>query len=326
MSNFYIAARVAPDTATAHLRSIDISVFHPRSAIRLPEELLVTILRHLCHIRPWRYDRVSKKLVFDSSWARCALACHHWAAHIRPANFSHVDLTSEKSARMFSALVRSSVGVLTPLCEIVVDITIYMDDIARPWLYFVWALLRDGVLPNLVQVDLTIKGAVGDSDESRVPRIKGEFLLDPGLPRTPPSAHPIPLCNLRLEDLRFRSHKTLLRSLVSHSPITVACSNIRWPEESAVLEPAGRLYSQLSPRGLSLIEVSECTAVVPVFWTLLTTHRPGVGATPRRLYITEAQMDHVMDILRLFSDECKCRECESVGRNWWYAIQVYPGA
>ena len=278
-------------------------------AVQTPEELLVIICQCLCLEWPTKWDRVSHIWVFDSSLAQCSLTCRRWAARIRPAVFRNITLTSEKKARAFSALVRYSVNVPASLRDIVRHLKLEMDDTSRPWMYYVWALLRDGILTNLDRLDLQIVGA-DNSAKPQVVRRKGEVLLDIGLPRTLPSTHPVYLDTLQLWNIQFRSHANFLRRVSLHSPRHIICSNVQWPEESMVLPPLehprlGR--SPLTFRASEEVSVKDFPSVVPFLWCMVTTQLSGPGATQRLLYISPAQIDAVMDIIHLFSDESEYR-------------------
>ena len=48
------------------------------------------------------------------------------------------------------------------------------------------------------------------------------------------------------------------------------------------------------------------------------------GAMQHLLHISE--ISNVMGILRLFSDECECRECAGTERGELYELKVYSGA
>ena len=308
------------DSVTDILRSIDVSV--PSKGSQVPGEVLEIILAYLRPIRDsWR--------PFDRKLAQCSLTCRHWAAYIRPLIFNHIHLTSEKRLCAFSTLVYSPVVVPAPLREIVRHLQIQMDNVSRPWLYHAWALSRDKVLPNVERIDLFVGGEPGDEDlDAEFPktRAKSELLLDIGLPRKLPSTHPLHLHKLDLRFLRFRSRKSLFRSLGLHSPSAVWCYRVRWPEESPAVTPAGRIHAPLNLHRLETISIQECTAVLPFIQSLVTKHQTGPGATQQQLYISETQIDTVVSIFRLFSDKCECGQCRGRKREYRYMLKVYPGA
>ncbi|KIP11807.1 hypothetical protein PHLGIDRAFT_33126 [Phlebiopsis gigantea 11061_1 CR5-6] len=151
-----------------------------------------------------------------------------------------------------------------PLRLVVRDINLVMAKSSRPWMYHIWALLRDVALPNLRAIDLQVAG-VNQGDQSEV----------------------------------------------------------KWSEGGTVPEPAGRLLSRLSSHPPSEVSVHYCTAISPFIWRFVTTHLPAPGAAKRLLYVSAAQIDPVMGILRLFNDECECRRCNGKAEEVDYELQVY---
>ena len=282
-----------------------IDVAGPTRGPQVPEELLAIVLDYLCLRLESEY--------FSPLRGQCSLTCRHWAAHIRPAIFKRIILTSREMACTLPALVHSSVDVPAPLRETVRQLDIEMDNRSRPWLFYVWALLRDGVLPNIEQINLSIKG-VYDMWGPYAARKKSEVFLDIGLPRTLPSAHPIRLKTLRLENLRFYSHASLLRSFGLHSPSTINCEDIQWSNENPVVGPGGRVPLRANLHRLETVTVDECKAVWPFILSLLTTHPPSPRTTQRLLHIHETQIFAVISMFRLFSDECECGGCESISQ------------
>ena len=309
-----------PNSVPAPLRSVDTSV--PTKGSQIPGEVLAIVLEYLCSHSVDDSDDDDKR-PSQSKLAQCSLTCRHWAAHIRPIIFSRITLTSGKRAHAFSALVCSPINVPAPLRETIRYLDITMDDIERPWLFHVGVLFRGAGLPNLEWVDLTIVGATSD-EKPQVARTNGELLLDVGLPRKLPFPHPIRLRTLRLWNLQFRSHQSLLRSLGLHSPRNIRCENVQWPTESSVMVPAGHLRRQLNLHTPEKIYVEQCAAVFPFIWSLVTPHLPSPGAIHQLLHIDE--ISTVMSIFRLFSDECECSRCEKEGREEQYELKVYPGA
>ena len=294
-----------PDCVTARPHFND-SLVPPRGS-QVPEELLAIIPQHLANSRfGWG---------FDWSLAQCSLTCRYWAAHIRPVIFRRVTLRSEKMVRAFTALFRSPIAVPGPLGGSVRYLEIKIDNTGRPWLFHVWALLRDGMLPNIERIDMSIDGA--NSQDSR----RNDALLDIGLPRRLPSARPIQLDNLTLHNLQFSSYKALVRNLRLHFPKYIFCEEVQWLGGSR----AGHLHPRLSLDGLEKVTVKKCTAVFPFIQSAVVTHTPSPGAVRRGLQIGEGQIDAAMDILRLFSDECTCGKCVDLGKGWWYELKVYPG-
>ena len=287
----------------------------PSKASKVPEELFDIVLKYL---HPRRDDDP-----FESALARCSLTCRHWAAHIRPLIFRRVVLASEKGARTLLAFVRSPVVVPGPLRDTVRFLEVKMDNISRPWLFYVAALFRDDGLRTVKWMDIYIKG-VDNNRESQVTRKKGELLLDIGLPRKLPSAHPILLRNLRLQNLQFRSRASLLHSLVLHSPTSIDCENVQWPKESFIGVPIVHLHRQLSLHAPDSIEVLQCAGVLPFIWSLVTPHPLSHGTTPQLLYIHETQINSVMSIFHLFSDECECRLC-GMKRDGRYMLRIHSG-
>ena len=310
-----ISGRANADSETGLQRFDDVSV--SSKGAQVPGKLLSSILEYL---RPEREDGP-----FEPLLARCSLTCRHWAVHIRPHIFRRVHLTSEKRVRAFSALARSSVVVPAPLRETVRHLVIEMDNISRPWLYHAWALSSSNLLPKVEETYLFVISKA-DSDErlltgSPVSRRKSEVLLDIGLPRKLPSTRPLVLHTLYLHNLWFRSRASFFRSFDLHSPSTVRCTEVRWPDESPVV-PAGRLKLHR----LEAICTKECTAVMPFIQGLVTTQQPSPRATQQLLHIHGTQIDAVMGIFRLFSDECECRQCQGTARTEWYKLYIYPGA
>lgn len=238
--------------------------------------------------------------------------------------FSRIVLKSSNDARTFSALVRPPSVVVPGLLHTAVrDIRLRMDDSSRPWMYHVWALLRDGTLPNLESIHWRIRGA-NTVQASQICRNRCKVLLDIGLPRTMPSTHPIRLHTLTLYNLEFPSYIALLRCLAFDSVENVKLHDLRWPKEDTILAPTGRLLSQLSLHAPKEIRTFSCTAVLPLVWSLITAQFPSPGAVWRLLYINSSQIDAIMAILRLFSERCDCPECKgSVRLN--YLLRVYTG-
>ena len=194
-------------------------------------------------------------------------------------------------------------------------------------MYHIWSLLRDGVLRKIKRINLTITGTDAN-DKPQAAWRKGEHLLDVGLPRKLPQpfTHPIYLHTLHLENLQFRSRATLLRSLLLHSPKTIGCRNVQWPEETPVVVQAGQLHQrQLSLHTPEKIVVQNCTAILPFIWLLVTSHLPSPGAIQKRLYIHEIELATVVDILRLLSDGCECQTCWNGGRQGQYELAISPG-
>ena len=205
-------------------------------------------------------------------------------------------------------MTRSPVIVPGPLRDVVRDIRLEMDENSRPWMYYIWALLRDGVLLNIQSIDLRISGDRDKALQERWDKSEIFSLLDIGLPRTLPSAHPIHLRTLDLRRLKFRSHAALLRCLAYHHTERIYCDQVEWPGES-VISPLPRYPS--SRLGLpKQVRVSSCTAISPFVWSIITPYRYGPRMTPRLLYIRPAQINIVLGIIRLFSDECECKECK----------------
>ena len=97
----------------------------------------------------------------------CSLTCRVWAIHIRPLIFSEVVLRSQEKTRTFSELIRSPVVVPVPLREAVRKIKLVVDDESHPWMYHVWTLLRDYILPFLESIDFTIKGSLPKADSEQ---------------------------------------------------------------------------------------------------------------------------------------------------------------
>ena len=307
----------------AHLRAIDLSI--PSTGTRFAEEILAIILRYLCPGKPT--GNASGNWIIDASLALCSLTCRHWAAQIRPAIFKNITLRSHKQACAFSALVRSSVAVPGPLQEDVCSITLWINGESRPWIYYVWALLRDGVLPNMTRVDLNIQGRNCGILEPQLIQKKGEVLLDVGLPRKLPSMHPICLGRLGIEDVQFRSYTSFLRSLNLHSPKYIFCCNVQWPGGNTITAPAERLFPRSSSYGLQEVCVKQRMAVTPLIWTLVTTRSPNSGAATELLYINATQINTVISMFRLFSDDCKCSKCEGLMamQLMLFELQVYTG-
>lgn len=259
---------------------------------------------------------------FQSSLAPCSLTCRHWATQIRPVLFAKVVIKSHDAARSFTSFARCPAAVPGPLRLVVREIQLLVNNAFRPWMYHVWALFRDVALPNLQRVDLTIEGNESEAGW----RKSDEPLLDIGLPRTLPSAHHIPLHLLTLLNLRFRSHATLLRCSTYHRTERILCTRVKWPEGSPVSAPAGHLLSRLTSHIPDEVFLDECTSIASFVWRVVTTQPSTPGAAPRLLYISATQINAVMGILRLFSDECECRECEGRPTKWDYKLRVYTGA
>ncbi|KIP02261.1 hypothetical protein PHLGIDRAFT_130828 [Phlebiopsis gigantea 11061_1 CR5-6] len=137
------------------------------TAANLPGELVELVLKSLCSYDP-AVDNRWKASSFDSSLGRCSLTCRHWATHIRPVLFRKVDILSEDEARAFAFFVRSSVAIPRPLRMVIrkIELSVYKTSDFRPWMYYIWALLRDIELPNLQEINLAIRGTMVRGDES----------------------------------------------------------------------------------------------------------------------------------------------------------------
>ena len=294
----------------------------PSRADRLPEELFEPIIKYICILRKWDWDFVHTRSLRD-----CSLTCRYWATRIRPAIFSHVTLTSQSRTRTFLALLPSPVVVPGLLRDIVREISLVMAEDSRPWMYHVWALLRNGALPNLRSINVNIRGQSDDIRRPEAGRSKCEALLDVGLPRRLPSSHQINLHTLSLTEISFRSYESLLRTVAYYCTEKIACYRVQWPETNAIAAPAGYLLSRLNLHAPRHVSVMECTVWLPFLWTLITTHPPISRVTQRLLYISTTQIGAVMDIVHLISGiECECRSCQEVPNLLAFELRTYTGA
>ncbi|KIP07049.1 hypothetical protein PHLGIDRAFT_13437 [Phlebiopsis gigantea 11061_1 CR5-6] len=293
-----------PDSGAVQPSIMNVPLSFPCSATQLPLELLDIISKYLC--AEDGYGCSNDRSFFYAALCPCSLVSRRWATHIRPTLFERVVLTSKEKACTFLALLRSPVVVPVLLREVVREIKLEMDEDSRLWMYHVWEILRDGVLPNLESVDLKIKGNE-ESPKGSQPkkgRSRCETLLDIGFPRKPPqSAHPIRLCMLSLSNLSFRSYETLLRCLTYHCTEKIMYDGIQWPEGpgSVVLPPAGHLLSQLCSHAPKKAFIWQPNSTLPILWSLITTQFPS-SPTARLLYISDEQISTVMAIVHLFSD------------------------
>ena len=199
-----------------------------------------------------------------------------------------------------------------------------MDGLSRPWMYHVWALLCAEVLLSLESVEFAIQGEGSDKGLQAVQN-KCKVLLSTGLPRTLPYAPTLRLNILTLIHQKFSSYSNLLRCLTYYSIEVLYCHNVGWPEEDTIIQPAGHLLSRLNLRAPKIIRVSSCTAVSPFASSMITTRPYGPYVVPRQLYISTAQIDTVMGILRLLSDQCECRACEKSERKGTYDFRAFAG-
>ena len=311
--------------------SIDATV--PSKAAQLPEELFEPILNHLCALDP-QHDRWGQS-VYSPSLGFCALTCRHWATHVRHVLFLKVALKSENRARTFSDLVRSPVAVPgPPVGEIVQMIELTMEEESPHWMFHVWTILRDGILPNLQSINLDIRGGIQDSDAevSPAPRHKCEILYDIGLPRRIPSVHPISLHTLRLQSLGFHSSAAFVRSLAYFNVDRLECETLVWPEPegNSALAITGPPLPR-NRRGLrasSEVFVYSCSAFLPFVWNFIKTRLPSahVNSAARQLvYINPLQINTVISIIRLFTDDCECSERERMGRLGNHILRVFTG-
>ncbi|KIP06067.1 hypothetical protein PHLGIDRAFT_119265 [Phlebiopsis gigantea 11061_1 CR5-6] len=271
------------ESEAARLRLIDISA--PSKGAQLPAELLEVVLQHISQIRPQLFWRV--------------------------------EIRSPQKFLAFAALVRSSDAAVPWSLRLVVNfIELTVESSSRPWIYHIWALLRDVALPNFEGIELNIKG-VYHGKEVEVGRRKHDgWRLDIGFPRTLPSAHPLHLRSLSARSLTFRSHQTLLRCLTCYDTEKIGCFNVQWPGRSAVSAPAGGPLSRLSAYPPNTINGLRCTPILPLIWRLVTTQLSAPGAARHPLYISTLQIDAVMGILHL---------CDGKAKEGYYNLQVYTG-
>ena len=244
------------------------------------------------------------------------MVCRYWAAQLRPALFSVVALRSHKEATTFASLTRSSAAVPAPLRSAVQTIGLYIDDSdgdCQPLLYHFWALLRDSILPNLQFISM---GVGGDNSDPPPGRSRCATLLDIGFPRTLPIARPIfHLRQLILGDFKFRSSSAAMRCLAYHCAERLGCRHITWSENNSVTPPARHpvLHSWRCSHMLEVILIDEdCMAVSVLVRNFISARPPTPGHdAPQQLpYIRAAHVNTVMNIFRLFSDECRCGKCK----------------
>ena len=314
-----------PDSEIA-LDASNVSVWS--SWRQLPGELVAVVLQHLCEEARWIRDSPRGTPALDQRFlGLCSLTCRRWAEGIRPVLFSEVILDSGERARAFSVLLRSPVAVPKPLRTVVRKITLVIRKDSRPWMYHVWVLFRNGILPIHQPITLDISCLRVDQEPEENWNGKGdESILDVGFPRKLPSMRPIRLRTFQLNNLRFRSHETLLsNSFTYYCPHEVILKEIQWPKNVAVSAPAGHLLARLSSHTTQEVLVRRTTAISPLIWSLITPHEPTPGITRQLLYVNGAQIDAVMGIFRLFSDECECWNCKGLKHEWAYRLQVHAG-
>ncbi|KIP06070.1 hypothetical protein PHLGIDRAFT_119267 [Phlebiopsis gigantea 11061_1 CR5-6] len=308
-----------PDLELAYAVDVSRSAEHSQNASELPEEIIYIILKHLCIDQ---HDLAWGESFFDRALGRCSLTCRYWAAHIRPVLFAKLVLRSQNDVAALGALVRSSVVVPGMLGAVVREIDLVMDEGAHPWMYHVWALVRDGVLPSLRSIDLRIDGA-GSVRAWHTGRHRCAVMYDVGLPRTRPSDHTLHLRRLLLHSLKFDSSNILLRCLASVNADTVQCVGLQWPEDDTTLPttvlPLPRTRS-FTPHELW---VDLCTAVSPFVRSFLTTRPPRPGTARRQAYVGPAHLDTAMALARLLSEECACSECTRTRKQRSYLLRMY---
>ncbi|KIP06072.1 hypothetical protein PHLGIDRAFT_119269 [Phlebiopsis gigantea 11061_1 CR5-6] len=309
---------------TEYRRLIKASITPSPKAAQLPEELLKLILEHLCVHQESNSEGAP---AFDRSLGKCSLICRYWAAHTRPILFSRVVLRSQESARILSGFLRHPVAVPGPLRDVIRELRLEMDAHGRPWMYHVWILLRDRMLPNLQSLDLRIESKLLPKDPQTIQsRLGCRDLLDIGLPRKLPSALPshdiIRLHTLTLCDLQFRSRTDLLRCFIHYPTEQVRCQQLVWPQEHAATAPTGRFFSRINSHTPKQVGIQRCTAVAPLVWSLITARTPGTSAAQRLLYIGDTQINTVASILSLFSDQCQCSSHKGTDNQGYHLLQV----
>ena len=247
-----------------------------------------------------------KVSTFDGSLSGCSLVCRHWAANIRPVIFEYVHLKSQLDAKRFSTAVSSPCKVPAPLNTLVHELTLDRDDDSKPWMYFVWALIRDGLLPNLREVRLRTRERESDLRVSQPNQRGRNSLYDLGLPRTMPS-HAIcfpHLSGLVLQNIMFPSRSALVRFITSSNTMTICCFYLKWLVQDSAPEPAvhSLLAGPFVPR---IAYIQNCTAVLPFVWAMVTTRPPNPRAPQQRVHIGPDQINAVIGILSLFTDDHK---------------------
>ena len=290
-------------------------------AAQIPEELFKVLLKHLCiNERP-----PSAATSFEPRLARCSLTCRYWATHIRPVLFSKIALKSQDDVHTLATLLRSPVDVPGPLYAAVRAICLHMDSLSRPWMYHIWALLRDGMLPNVQSLDVKLNGhGVG---YLKVGRHKCECLLDIGLPRTIPHApYPIRLRELHLDRFSFYSYTQLVRCIAYHLTDNVYCFEVDTPHQTAALTP--RILTRLASHAPRVIPItSRGSRILPFVRSLVAPHPPASGAQHCRLLCVDiTQRSAIMNIFWQFSDGCQCSWCLRERRGIkTYTLEVYAG-
>ena len=312
------------DLETTCLRSPHVVDADSSTTVQLPEEILELVMKSLCTDTPERNDW--EETFFDPSLGPCSLTCRYWAAYIRPIHFSKIVLSSQRSARTFAELVRSSTAVPGRLRDVVQEIELCMDEAHRPWMYHIWTLLRYASLPNLHAVNLKIEAQKGTSEFPTYGRSRCERLLDTGLPRMVPSSHPIRLHTLYLEGLKLRSFTALLYSLAYHCTARIECYNIQWAEADTTNLALRRLQASRQEFHIPTeILIGSCTAIVSFAWSLITTRQSSRGVASGPVYISDTQVVAVMDLLRHFSDGCTCSKCGKGTQHKIYQLYTYIG-
>ena len=292
-----------------------------KNAAELPGELIEHILAYLRNDA----NSLSGPSSFDRSLSSCSLVCRHWAANIRPGIFKDVRLKSQLDAKRFNTAVSSPCKVPAPLNILVKRLDLDVDEDARPWMYFVLAPIRDGLLPNLERIVLTVSTKKSDLRTSQPSRRKRHSLYDLGLPRTMPSqaVRSLRLPGLVLDNIMFPSPKAFVRYLTSFTSNDIRCHSLQWPDRDAAPVPvalyslSGRLFAQTH------VYIRECTAVLPFMQVTVTTHPPSPHAPQEQVYISPEQIDTFTGIISLFTDDAE----------WWlgvshsrYHLWAYPGA
>lgn len=253
-------------------------------AFTLPQELVDHIVDLFDGFYYKDGRRTEEKREDLGSWA---LVCLNWARRCRGLLHTRVEITSERSALRFRALVKGPCSDrLTPLLDLIGTVNVWTDPDIDKWS---WHHHLTTIAPA-VPADKFGKVHIGGPDRAR---IGGSIHW--GVPPAA-AALPAPYRWLSLWNVHFASLQHLLRLIRSLPRVEeLRFISVTW-DEDGTRAPVGNVTPGRQPRPtLTRADFHECTDATP-----LLLHTLSLGNTPLQA-IPPAEQNIIVQLVECFN-------------------------